>query len=211
MKKIEHITPRTTCTNQSIPHSVKMPIHCPEDVIAGSLITKEQRQEVFGQVGGGAGSRGPEVYQRQKIVEGTGYDCPKTNTRINLRTNTLKELAHPNKKPDGFDYSEDFDGVQTVKDAKVYINLKCIVGKGGVQTRSLREVYWFVEGQMHVLHHVENVYFANILDGDEAHAVMNKFEYLLALPEFAGVNKKVYVGDLKGYFHWLNHSVVADE
>jgi hypothetical protein len=190
-----------------------MPIHCPEDVIAGSLITKEQRQEVFGQVGGGAGSRGPEVYQRQKIVEGTGYDCPKTTTRINLRTNTLKEIAHPNKKPDGFDYSEDFDGVQTINSAKIYINLKCIVGKGGVQTRSLREVYWFVEGQMHVLNNVENVYFANILDGDEAHAVMNKFVYLLALPEFAEVKKKVYVGDLKGYFSWLRqltHSVVAD-
>jgi hypothetical protein len=63
---------------------------------------------------------------------------------------------------------------------------------------------------MHVLNNVENVYFANILDGDEAHAVMNKFVYLLALPEFAEVKKKIYVGDLKGYFSWLNYSVVAD-
>jgi hypothetical protein len=83
------------------------------------------------------------------ITEGTGIPCPKTNMRINLRTNTLCNVAHPNKQVDGFDYSEDFDGVQQVPGDKiVYINLKCIVGKGGSQTRSLREVYWFIEGRL---------------------------------------------------------------
>jgi hypothetical protein len=180
-------------------------IICPEGVIAGCLITKEKRQELFGQVAGGAGSRKPEIYQRNKIVEGTGIECPETKMRINLRTNTLKSIAHPNTKSDGFDYSEDFDGIQSIKDKKVYINLKCVVGKGGAQTRSLREVYWFVEGQLKTLKSVEDVYFANILDGDEAHSTKSKFEYLLNLPEFEEVKNRVYVGDLKGYFDWFKN------
>jgi len=178
---------------------------CPEGVIAGSLITKEKRQELFGQVAGGAGSRKPEIYQREKIVEGTGIECPKTNMRINLRTNALKDIAHPNTNSDGFDYSEDFDGVQCIEAKKVYVNLKCIVGKGGAQTRSLREVYWFVEGQLKTLKSLEDVYFANILDGDEAHSTKSKFEYLLNLPEFNEVQNRIYIGDLKGYFEWFKN------
>jgi hypothetical protein len=185
-------------------------ISCPDDVIAGSLITKEKRQELFGQVAGYAGSMKPEEYQRQKIVDGTGIACPKTNTRINLRTNTLKDISRPNTKSDGFDYSEDFDGSQSVKENKVFINLKSIVGKGGAQTRSLREVYWFVRGQLATLKSVENVYFANILDGDEAYSAMSKFEYLLNLQEFVKVKNRVYVGDLKGYFDWFE-KVFCDE
>lgn len=174
-----------------------------DDVIAGSLINKEKRRELFGQVAGGAGSRKPEDYQRKKITDGTGFACPKTNMRINLRKNTLNDISQPNTKNDGFDYSEDFDGSQTIKDKKVYINLKCIVGKGGSQTRSLREVYWFIEGQLKTLSYTENIYFANILDGDEAYTSMTKFNYLLNLPEFDSVKNRVYVGDLKGYFDWF--------
>lgn len=180
-------------------------IVCPEDVIEGSQITKEKRQELFGKVNGGAGSCNPEVYQRTKIVEGTGLPCSKTNIRIHLVQNCLKNIPHPNKEKDGFDYSEDFDGVQKINNKEVYINLKCIVGKGGVQTRSLREVYWFMKGQLYILQNKQEtpVYFANILDGDEAYRNMSKFEYLLSLPEFQDVKEKVYVGDLKGYFTWF--------
>ncbi len=189
-----------------------MPVVCPDGVIDGRLITKDKRQEVFGQVGGGAGSTEPEQFQRRKIAEGTGHPCPKTNTRIHLRQHYLREVPFPNKKPDGFDYSEDFDGIQVVGPTRVFVNLKCIVGKGGSQTRSLREVYWFVEGQLHVLQSLDptersSTFFANILDGDEAHAVLEKFRYLLALPTFADVRSHVYVGDLKGYFSWFQEHV----
>ncbi len=181
---------------------------CPGDILPGKEITKEKRQELFRSVAGGAGSRDPEEFQRKKIVEGTGIPCAKTKTRINLRSNTLKDIAHPNINNDGFDYSEDFDGIQIVDDKKIYINLKCIVGSGGAQTRSLREVYWFVEGQLNTLKNGEEVYFANILDGDEAHHCMSKFQYKLSLPEFSDVKNRVYVGDLKGYYDWFK-SVVA--
>lgn len=175
---------------------------CPTDVLEGRLITKDKRHEVFGKVAGGAGSRGPEIFQRKMIVEGTGIECPKTNMRINLRTYNMKEIAKPNVFDDGFDYSEDFDGCQTVRDKKVYLNLKCIADAGGNQTRSLREVYWFVEGQIKILESgVKNVYFANILDGDEAHKHMKKFEYSLGLSK---QKENIYVGDLRGYFDWLS-------
>ena len=172
------------------------------EVVAGKLITKEKRQEMFGRVAGGSGSSAPEEYQRSKIVEKTGIPCPKTNLRINLRTFEMKELAKPNMKQDGFDYSEDFDGCQTIDGKKIYINLKCIVGAGGAQTRSLREVYWFVDGQLNILKNTNDVYFANILDGDEADSNINKFEYIKNLyPE--EIQSKVYVGDLLGYFNWF--------
>jgi len=180
---------------------------CPEGVIAGCLLTKEKRQELFGRVAGGSGSTRMEKFQREKIIEGTGFECTKTNTRINLRTNTLKDISQPNTSVDGFDYSEDFDGRQLINENTIYIDLKCVVGKGGAQTRSLREVYWFIQGQLNVLKTTKNVYFANILDGDESNSCMSKFEYIASLPGFEDVRSRLYVGDLKGYFAWVNANV----
>ncbi len=165
------------------------------DIIDGRLLTKEKRNELFGKVDGGKGSMNPEYYQRTKVIEGTNASCDKTNIRINLRTHQLIDIKSPNVKEDGYDYSENFDGVQNIGDKKIYINFKCIVGKGGSQTRSLREVYWFIESQLKVLS-ITDVYFANILDGDEAHENMDKFNYLKNLPEFASVKNRLYVGDL---------------
>lgn len=173
------------------------------DVIAGKLITKEKRHEMFGVVAGGSGSAKPEEYQRAKIVETTGIPCPKTNMRINLRIDEIKSISRPNINKDGFDYSEDFDGCQIINGKTIYINLKCIVGSGGSQTRSLREVYWFVNGQLNVIKNNENMYFANILDGDEAYSNMDKFEYLKSLYS-ENAKSKIYVGDLLGYLEWFN-------
>ena len=171
-------------------------------IVEGKLITKEKRKELFGEVGHGAGSRAPEIFQRKMIEEYSGYPCAKTNMRINLMTYTLTEISRPNTKEDGFNFSEDFDGCQNIQDKKIYVNMKCISGTGGNQTRSLREVYWFVRGQLEVIKNSSesNVYFANILDGDEAHNCMSKFQYILH--QYADT-KRVYVGDLRSYFQWL--------
>ena len=187
----------------------KINIYCPLDIISGNLITKEKRQELFGKIAGGAGSQKPEEYQRKKIIEGTGIICLKTNMRINFRTNTLKNITKPNINNDGFDYSENFDGVQYINDNIIYINLKCIVGKGGSQTRSLREVYWFIEGQLNILKTIKNIYFVNILDGDECNLTMPKFDYLISLYVFENIKNKIYIGDLKGYFDWFKNSFVC--
>jgi len=199
-------------TSASLPTPVvpeSLGVHCPESVVEGRLLDKDKRHEIYGKVSGGADSMKLERFQRDMIEKGTGLPCAKTDKRINLRTKVLKDVPHPNKLIDGFDYSEDFDGLQIFKGIEVLINLKCIVGKGGGQTRSLREVYWFVEGQFHVLKTNPTVCFANILDGDESHAVLPKFEYLASLPEFAALKPRIYIGDLKGYFEWATKTFYA--
>lgn len=179
----------------------------PPAVIAGALIDKDKRHEVFGQVAGGAGSRGPEVKQRAWIAEGTGVACGTSQMRINKRTLVMEENSAPMKKVDGFEWTENFDGVQIAGAKKIYINLKCVVGAGGSQTRTLRdECYPFVEAQLNYLlrNRPAGVFFANIFDGDEAAKRMPMFEYLLGLPEYSEVAGQVYVGDLLGYYERFN-------
>ena len=142
---------------------------CPDNIICGIELTMEKRQELFGKVSGGSGSMLIENYQRKAVEEGTKIQCIKTNIRINLRENNLVDLTTPNVYDFGYDISENFDGIQEIKEKKIYINFKCVCGKGGSQTRTLREVYWFIEGQFKVLLKDKyNVYFANIIDGDTA-------------------------------------------
>lgn len=186
----------------------------------GESITKDARHKLFGGTNiSGAASMKPENWQREMIEKYTGLECSKTKTRINLRLHKLENIKNPNTKANGFDYSEDFDGCQTVgthPGKQIYINLKCIVGQGGSQTRSLREVYWFIEGQLQALIKLttgqtnpqsNNIYFANILDGDCCHKFMPQFNYLLGLPEYAQVKKYIYVGDLHTYCHlWFNQN-----
>ena len=152
----------------------------------------------------------PEIYQRAQIIKGTGTSCDETNFRINWRTNEMVEIQFPMKNTNGFDYTEDFDGRQVFDTKTVWVNLKCVVGKGGSQTRTLRdECYRFICSQLDYLlkTHSSTCFFANIFDGDEAASKMKMFMYLLALPEYDTVSKFIYVGDLKGYFDWLKSSV----
>jgi hypothetical protein len=123
---------------------------CPSDVIPGNKIDSNVRKHKFG-VMGGANSMLHETYARAKIEEGTHRKCLKTSIRINLQTHLFSDKPKINNLPDWFDYSEDFDGVQTFDNIKIYVNLKCVVGKGGAQTRTLREVYWFIKGQFSYL------------------------------------------------------------
>ena len=187
-------------------------IYCPDDIVAGYLITKEQRISVHGRVAGGSGSMKPETYQRDKIEQGTQTPCDTTSVRINKRTGEMHEIAHPMKHVNGFDYTENFDGMQQFGEHIVWINLKSVVGKGGSQTRTLRdECYPFIEAQLNYILKTQSTtyFFANIFDGDEAASRMLMFQYLLDLPEFTAVKKYVYVGDLKKYFEWLKTTVLV--
>jgi hypothetical protein len=187
----------------------KKPIKCPEEVVKGSLIDKEKRHSMYGVVAGGSGSQKPEEYQRRLIVEGTGVECAKTHMRINWLTNKMAENSRPMTKVDGFDWTENFDGIQKFEgDKTVFINLKCIVGTGGYQTRTLRdECYKFVLYQLKYLeaNPKPEYYFANIFDGDESAKKMPMFQYLLQ--QYEPLKKYVYVGDLAGYFEWINARV----
>jgi hypothetical protein len=196
--------------NQFDIKNIRENIHCPDDVISGHLITKEMRHDLHGKVAGGSGSMKPEIYQREKIIEGTKIPCSQTIVRINKRTGQMHTIAHPMKHINGFDYTENFDGMQQIGETTVWINLKSVVGKGGSQTRTLRdECYPFIEAQLNYLltANTTTCLFANIFDGEEAAARMPMFHYLLNLPEFASVKKCVYIGDLQGYFDWLKASL----
>jgi len=73
-----------------------------------------------------------------------------------------------------------------------------VCDKGGVQTRSLREVYSFIEAQLnHLLLDIpKKPFFVNILDGDTSFSCIDKFNYLLSLDEYKDVKKYVFVGDM---------------
>ena len=184
-------------------------ISCPKDVINGCLFTKEKRQELYGRVSGGSGSTKPEKYQRAQIEIGTGQKCSPTKMRINWRTNELVEQAQPMKNVDGFDYTENFDGKQVFGEEGivVWVNLKSVVGKGGSQTRTLRdECYKFIHYQLEYMLKqggCKKVHFANIFDGDEASSKIKMFKYMIDLPAYADVKNYIYVGDLKSYFDWV--------
>lgn len=59
---------------------------------------------------------------------------PKTHTRINQETKKLQDIACPYKQDNGGEFTEDFDGLQTINGKQVFLNFKCVVGSGGSQT-----------------------------------------------------------------------------
>ena len=123
-----------------------------------------------------------ELYQRNKIEEITGLKCAKTSERINIYTYEMRPYTNPMVSNDGFEWSEDFDGKIIRGNSIVFVNLKMVCDSGGAQTRSLREVYHFIYSQIQYIHNnpqATNVYFVNILDGNESHKHQSKYTYLL--------------------------------
>ena len=137
-----------------------------------------------------------ERYQRYWLSLITGYQCCITNTRINIESCKLAKKTMPLKNDDGFEWTENFDGQFQHNNIRYYVNFKFVCGSGGAQTRTLREVYWFIRSQIGCLKHTTNVKFINILDGNAAHAAMSKFRYLNPPDD------KMYVGDLSGFSSW---------
>lgn len=143
-----------------------------------------------------------EIYQRNLIEKITINKCNKTNLRLNIITKELKEISHPYKNIDGFNYTENFDGFINVNKNKLYFNLKFICDSGGAQTRSLILTYYFIKIQIDylLLNNNNNIYFINILDGDTSYKDINKFHYLLS--EYKKINKYIFVGNLYNFQKW---------
>ena len=193
--------------------------------VKSSHQTKEWRKQVISKNDGQKDS-GCEKYQRSVVERITGVPCIKRcGTRINQRT---LELRHNNLRcmtnkgviiDDGFDWTEDFDGYQsTVKGIDVYYNFKFVCGKGGAQTRTLREVYHFVEAQLKYLLSEQRKddikkrgeLFINILDGDQSHNCQPYFEHLLSRPEYITIVNKCFVGDSRSfaeYYYKTRHNL----
>jgi hypothetical protein len=173
------------------------------EVICASAQTKIWRMN---QVWWAGGKRTEcEVYQRQTIERMTGNKCVKTNMRIHREKKTLLEVRCPFTYDDGFEYTENFDGKQTKGDHTLFYNLKMVCNKGGSQTRTLQLVYDFIKNQIDFLISSgnKNIFFVNILDGDESYRNRNKFIYLFKkIPD--NMRSNLYCGDLKNYMEWYN-------
>lgn len=176
----------------------------PNYVIPGNQITKQTRQELLGVVSvSGQESMTCEKFQRKSVEDGTGLKCLKSGgMRINTATYELSKNPRPYTGPHAsYDWTEDFDGLQTFGDTcQVFYNFKSIVEDGGAQTRSLKCVYEFVKAQQNLIHSGnvdKNTFFVNILDGEVCDRNMDKFNCF-------NDEDKIYVGDLYNYFEWLN-------
>ena len=141
-----------------------------------------------------------EIYQRRMIEKITSTPLVKTHVRMNICDHRMQTIISPNKQPDGFDWTENFDGFMELDGKKMYFNLKMVCSAGGAQTRSLREVKHFIRSQLeHLLKFPESssdVYFINILDGDESNRNMFHYHDLLGQEKYSSIRDRVYVGDL---------------
>ena len=147
-----------------------------------------------------------ELFQRKQIETMLGVECAKTNMRFNTETCELQNMTRPLDHENGFEWTEDFDGLSIIDNNKFYFNLKFICDAGGAQTRSLREVYHFVKCQLEYLrlhrHDEVSVYFINILDGNTSMKHLSKFKYLIGKPNYNDISNKIFIGDMYTFNEW---------
>ena len=212
LKRFQRILPKNMyvkLTEKNSMVSVKLNhVQRPDYVIPGIEITKQKRQEIHGvRSVSGRQSMKAEKYQRKAIEDGTGFQCPKSDhMRINKKTDEMIERIERLTPPDGgYHFTEDFDGLQTFGGTcRIFYDFKSIVGIGGSQSRSLECVHGFIEAQRDVINKSgnldRNTFFVNILDGEVCAKNMHLFR------EFDNEDQ-IYVGDLYGYFDWLNNKL----
>lgn len=147
-----------------------------------------------------------ENFQVETIEKELGIQLEKTSERLHTLTFSIHEYKHPYNDPWGFDFTENFDRVlRDPVSSNTYFNFKFIVGRGGAQTRSLKDVYGFVRIQyQHVWSCLQRCViaprFVNILDGDECARREPMFDWLREqFPHHT--HAYVYVGDLYGYLN----------
>lgn len=139
-----------------------------------------------------------EKYQINLIEKIISIKLSKTNDRINIETIKIIENRNPMINNDGYEWSENFDG-KIIKNNKIYyFNLKFVCDFGGAQTRTLREVYYFIKYQIKYLVNSNtcDTYFINILDGNTCYNNMEKFMYLLNKKKYRCFTKYIFIGNL---------------
>lgn len=136
-----------------------------------------------------------EKYQLKLIEKIIKNKINKTDERINMETCNIVFNKNPLLNNNGFEYTENFDGILLFNNNIYYFNLKFVCDSGGAQTRTLREVYHFIKHQYEYLNKYElnNVYFINILDGDTCYNNMNKYKYIINKNQ---ENKNIFIGSM---------------
>lgn len=142
-----------------------------------------------------------EIYQIKLIQKIIKNNLNKTNDRINMETKKIINIRKPYMKKYGYEYTENFDGKIIMNKNTFYFNLKFICGEGGAQTRTLKDVYNFIKYQLKYLvkSNDNNKYFINILDGNESHSNIDKFNYLINKEKYSDKIKYVFIGDMYNF------------
>lgn len=154
-----------------------------------------------------------EKYQINLIKKIIKNKLIKTDHRINIESNKIISNKNPMINDDGYEWSENFDGVIVKNNNKYYFNLKFVSDKGGAQTRNLKEVYHFIGYQMEFLlkfnnFNKNNIYFINILDGDTSFHNMNKFKYLINKEKYENISKYIFIGNLHDFQKFCNNLIL---
>ena len=147
-----------------------------------------------------------ELYQKELIKKITNNPIEKCDKRFNIIDYSFQSLKYPNKNIDGYEYTEDIDLYQKIDDKELYYNLKMVCDKGGVQTRTLREVYHFMICQFEFLLKINDpkIYFINILDGDECYKNKSKFLYLKKKEKYFDVRENIFIGSMYQFRKWYD-------
>jgi hypothetical protein len=178
--------------------------------IQGELQTKDWRKSQSWYIDGKHNEC--ELFQRRQVESILNVKCEKTNMRFNTETYGLHTMTRPLDHENGFEWTEDFDGLSILGDKKLYFNFKFICDAGGAQTRSLREVYHFINCQLEYFDSEQpeektgsdNMYFINILDGNTAMKHLSKFQFLLKKDKYQHVQNHIFIGDMYTFNTWVS-------
>lgn len=138
-----------------------------------------------------------ELNQKHILKNILNIELKNTNKRINTENYTIIIKKNISQDINSFMYTEDFDGEYLSKNNRLYyFNLKFICGNGGAQTRSMRETFHFIKEQYNYIqkNKLHNVYFMNILDGDQNYINMDKYKYLNQY--YKDIQKYIFIGDM---------------
>lgn len=94
--------------------------------------------------------------------------------------------------------------IQKKTEAPIELEADTIISKvfDEVLPETPDEMLWFVRGQASVLRKTEESACSITILSDGS----DQFKPILERPEFADIRKKLYIGDLKGYFEWCQSS-----
>lgn len=171
-------------------------------IVSSSKQTKNWRQnQIWYKTGK---SNECEKFQFKLFRKITGLRRHVKYDRLNYDTLEIKSIKNPYVYQNGFEWTEDFDSSNERDGEKYFINMKFVCDNGGAQIRTLKEVYHFIECQLDYLSKNlhDNIFFINILDGDEAHRTSTKFKYLKNKKKYKKITKYVFVGDMKQFEYW---------
>jgi len=144
-----------------------------------------------------------EIYQIKNIEKITHTLCKKTYYRLNTHTFIFIEKKYPYKNIDGFEWTENFDGLVEYNSKKYFFNLKFICEKGGSQLRTLKLVYDFIYCQLKYLekNNTKNIVFINILDGKFSYDNIKQIKNVFKLFD-KQLHKYIFIGDLYLFQLW---------